>query len=120
MIADTTSPARTGLRIETNLMIARVWHGWTSAFDAPTYERLLREEIFPGIAERKISGYRGAELLIREEGDEVEFMTLLRFDSMEGVKQFAGEDERKPVIYPKAEPLLIRMDKRSQHYRVAV
>jgi antibiotic biosynthesis monooxygenase (ABM) superfamily enzyme len=101
-------------------MIARVWHGWTKTVDAPVYEEMLRNEIFPAIAERKIQGYRGAELFMRQEGDEVEFMTLLRFDSMEGVKEFAGTNEKKPVIYPKAEPLLIRMDERSQHYRVAV
>jgi len=101
-------------------MIARIWHGWTNKADASTYEQMLREEIFPGIASRKINGYRGAELFIKEDGDEVEFVTLLRFDSLEAVKEFAGSDEGKPVIYPKAESLLIRMDERSQHYRIAV
>ena len=103
-------------------MIARIWHGWTSKSDAVTYERMLREEIFPDIAGRKIGGYRGAELFIREDDEhcEVEFVTLLRFDSLDAVKEFAGEDERRPVIYPSAEPLLIRMDERSQHYRVVV
>jgi antibiotic biosynthesis monooxygenase (ABM) superfamily enzyme len=101
-------------------MIARMWHGWTKRRDAKTYEDLLRNEMFPGIAQRNIRGYRGAELFIRDDGDEVEFVTLLRFDSMEGVKEFAGENESKPVIYPKAEALLTRMDQRSQHYRVAI
>jgi antibiotic biosynthesis monooxygenase (ABM) superfamily enzyme len=101
-------------------MIARVWHGWTKAADAAAYEQMLREEIFPGIAARNINGYRGAELFLRPDGDEVEFATLLRFDSLEAVKEFAGEDECKPIIYPKAEPLLVRMDERSQHYRIAV
>ena len=101
-------------------MIARIWHGWTKAVNARAYEQMLREEIFPAIASRKIGGYRGAELFIREDGDEVEFVTLLRFDSLDDVKQFAGADEGKPVIYPKAESLLIRMDERSQHYHIAV
>ena len=61
-----------------------------------------------------------AELFIHEEGNEVEFVTLLRFDSMDAVKEFAGADESKPVIYPKAESLLIRMDERSRHYRIAM
>jgi antibiotic biosynthesis monooxygenase (ABM) superfamily enzyme len=101
-------------------MIARVWHGWTKREDAKAYENMLREEIFPSIAARNIKGYRGAELFIFEDGDEVEFMTLLRFDSMEGAKEFAGGDGTKPVIYPKAEALLTRMDERSRHYRVAI
>lgn len=101
-------------------MIARIWHGWTKRADAKTYEDMLRNEIFPGIADRNIKGYRGAELFIHEQGDEVEFVTLLRFDSMEAVKEFAGADESKPVIYPKAESLLTHMDPRSRHYRIAV
>jgi antibiotic biosynthesis monooxygenase (ABM) superfamily enzyme len=101
-------------------MIARIWHGWTKPADAKTYEEMLRDEIFPGIAARNIAGYHGAELFVREDGDEVEFLTLLRFDSMHGVKEFAGGDGTRPVIYPKAEALLTRMDERSQHYRIAI
>jgi antibiotic biosynthesis monooxygenase (ABM) superfamily enzyme len=101
-------------------MIARIWHGWTKRADAKAYEEMLRNEIFPGIARRKIKGYGGAELFVLDEGDEVEFVTLLRFDSMEAVKEFAGSDESKPVIYPKAESLITRMDARSRHYRIAV
>jgi len=101
-------------------MIARIWHGWTKRADAKVYEEMLRNEIFPSIAARNIKGYRGAELFIRDDGDEVEFVTLLRFDSMNAVREFAGADEGKPVIYSKAEALLARMDERSRHYRVAI
>jgi antibiotic biosynthesis monooxygenase (ABM) superfamily enzyme len=101
-------------------MIARIWHGWTKRADAKAYEEMLRNEILPSIAARKIDGYRGAELFIREDDDEIEFLTLLRFDSMDAVKEFAGADEGKPVIYPKAEALLTRMDDRSHHYRIAI
>ena len=79
---------------------------------------MLRNEIFPSIAARKIDGYHGAELFVRENDDEIEFLTLLRFDSMDAVKEFAGADEGKPVIYPKAEALLTRMDERSRHYQI--
>jgi antibiotic biosynthesis monooxygenase (ABM) superfamily enzyme len=81
---------------------------------------MLRDEIFPSTAARKIDGYRGAELFIREDDDEIEFVTLIRFDSMEAVKEFAGADEGKPVIYPRAEALLTRMDERSQHYQIPI
>ncbi len=101
-------------------MIARIWHGWTTPENAKTYEEMLRDEIFPSIAARNIKGYRRAELFIHEDGDEIEFVTLLRFDSMDAVKEFAGADESKPVIYPKAEALLTRMDERSRHYRIAI
>jgi len=99
-------------------MIARIWHGWTKQADAKIYEEMLQTEIFPSIAARNIQGYHGAELFIREDGDEVEFVTLLRFDSMDAVREFAGADESKPVIFPKAEALIARMEQ-ARHYRVA-
>ena len=100
-------------------MIARIWHGWTKRADANAYKNMLREEIFPRIAARDIKGYRGAELFIREDDDETEFVTLLRFDSMDAVKEFAGSDETKPVIFPGVEKLLIRMEP-ARHYRVTI
>lgn len=100
-------------------MIARIWRGWTNPPDAKAYEKLLRDEIFPGIAARKIEGYHGAELFVREDGDEVEFVTLLRFDTMDAVTKFAGPDTSKPVIVPKAEALITRMEN-ARHYRGAI
>src|SRR2546423_10532094 len=99
-------------------MIARIWHGWTKPENATAYEKMLRDEIFPSIAARNIKGYRGAELFIREDENEIEFVTLLRFDSMGAVKEFAGADETKPVIFPGVEKLLTRMES-AWHYRIA-
>jgi antibiotic biosynthesis monooxygenase (ABM) superfamily enzyme len=100
-------------------MIARIWHGWTKQADAKRYENMLRGEIFPSIAARNIKGYRGSELFMREDGDEMEFVTLLRFDSMDAVREFAGSDENKPVIFPGVEKLLTRMEQ-ARHYRIAI
>src|SRR5215217_9687651 len=100
-------------------MIARIWHGWTKSADAKAYEKLLRDEIFPSIAAQNSKGYHGAELFVHEDGDEVEFVTLLRFDSMQGVTEFAGPETSKPVIFPKAEALIARMEQ-ARHYRVAI
>src|SRR5213082_286246 len=100
-------------------MIARIWHAWTKRTDAKTYENMLRDKILPSIAARNVNGYRGAELFIREDDDETEFVTLLRFDSMDAVKEFAGADEAKPVIFPGVEKLLTRMDP-ARHYRIEI
>jgi antibiotic biosynthesis monooxygenase (ABM) superfamily enzyme len=100
-------------------MIARIWHGWTKPADEKTYEKLLRDEIFPSIAARNIEGYHGAELFVREDVDEVEFVTLLRFYSMDAVMEFAGQDASKPVIFPNAEALITRMEQ-ARHYRIAI
>ena len=52
-------------------MIARIWHGWTSIEKTDTYETLLRNEIFPSIADRNIPGYRKISLLRRPLENEV-------------------------------------------------
>ena len=101
-------------------MISRIWHGWTVPANADAYEALLKSEIFTGIQNRNISGYRGIHLLRRDVGDEVEFITIMWFDSLEAVRIFAGEDYEAAVVPPKARALLARFDARSQHYTVEV
>src|SRR5438128_477308 len=96
-------------------MITRIWHGFTHSEDADTYEQMLRAEILPGI--HRVPGYLGATLLRRDLDGEVEFVTLTRFESMDAVRAFAGEDYEQAVIAPGARPLLTRFDPRSVHYR---
>jgi heme-degrading monooxygenase HmoA len=99
-------------------VISRVWHGWTSRENADAYEELLRDEIFAGIAERSIRGYRGIHLLRRDVDEGVEFVTIMWFDSLDAVRAFAGEDYEAAVVPPKARRLLSRFDSRSAHYHV--
>lgn len=99
-------------------MIARIWHGWTSPSNADAYESLLKSEIFVGIQDRHIAGYRGIHLFRRNVGDEVEFVTLMWFDSIDAVRAFAGEDYEVAVVPSKARALLLKFDARSQHYEV--
>jgi heme-degrading monooxygenase HmoA len=99
-------------------MIARIWHGYTSRSNADPYEALLREEIFEGIAARKIPGFRGIELLRREAPDEVEFVTIMWFDGLADVRAFAGDDHEVAVVPASARRLLSRFDARSAHYEV--
>jgi heme-degrading monooxygenase HmoA len=99
-------------------MISRIWHGWTTLENADTYENLLKTEIFPGIAAKNVSGYREIQLLRRPLGDEVEFITIMIFDSPEAVKEFAGEDYEKSYVPDTARKVLSRHDERSQHYEV--
>jgi antibiotic biosynthesis monooxygenase (ABM) superfamily enzyme len=99
-------------------MIFRIWHGWTTPENADIYENLLKKEIFPEIASKNVSGYRGIQLLRRKLNNEVEFITIMQFDSLEAVKQFAGEDYEKSYVPDKARKVLSRHDDRSQHYEM--
>lgn len=101
-------------------MITRIWRGWTRPENAPLYQRLLLDEIFPGIEGRHVAGYRGISLARRELGNEVEFVTIMWFDSLAAVRAFAGDDYEVAVVPPKARVLLSRFDDRSAHYETVV
>jgi heme-degrading monooxygenase HmoA len=99
-------------------MISRIWHGWTTPDNADKYERLLKEEIFAGILDRHISGFKSIRLLRREAGGEVEFVTIMLFDSLDAVRRFAGESYETAVVPGKAREVLSQGDEKSQHYEI--
>ena len=96
----------------------RLWRGWTTPDDADTYERVVSEEVLPSIAARRLPGYRGAFLLRRELEDEVEFTTIMQFDSLDAVREFGGEDFEVAYVPPPARAVLARFDHRSAHHEV--
>jgi hypothetical protein len=100
-------------------VIGRIWHGWTDPENADKYEKLLKEEIFPGIAAKGVTGYKGIEPFRRPlDNNEAEFITIMRFDSWDAVKQFAGKDYERAYVPPAAREVLARFDKSSQHYEI--
>lgn len=99
-------------------MISRIWHGWTTPDNADIYEALLKEEIFFGIQNRHMRGFKRIQLLRREVDNEVEFVTIMVFDGLEAVREFAGEDYEAAVVPEKARAVLSHFDDRSQHYEI--
>jgi heme-degrading monooxygenase HmoA len=99
-------------------VIARLWRGWTSPDDASAYEEFLRTTMFPSI--HGVAGFAGADLLRRDDGDEVAFVTITRFESLDAVRAFAGDDYEAAVVEPEARALLTRFDERSTHYELVL
>jgi hypothetical protein len=97
-----------------------MWHGWTSPGKADQYEHYLRDELFPRV-EKELSGggYRGFHLLRFARAEDVEFVTMLWFDSLESVVGFAGQQYATPVISEKARSLLSRYDAKVEHYALS-
>jgi len=100
-------------------MIGRIWHGVTSPSNALQYEQLLKKEIFPGIKSKNGEGYRGIQLFRRDlESGDIEFMTIMWFDSWNDVKQFAGDEYEIAYVPESARQLLKKFDYRSRHYEI--
>jgi heme-degrading monooxygenase HmoA len=99
-------------------MICRLWRGWTSKDNAGAYERIVRGEVIPDIEARRIPGFRSIDLARRERDHDVEFMTLMWFDTLDSVKAFMGEDYEAAHVPTQAQMVLANFDERSAHYEV--
>src|SRR5262245_59119371 len=97
-------------------MIARVWHGRTTPQHAHDYESHLKPELLAGLSLQK--GFRASYLLRRAVGNEVEFITIILWDSLDDVRAIAGEDYEHAVIPEDRLPLLTRYGTRAAHYEV--
>jgi hypothetical protein len=100
------------------MMIGRVWHGWTTHANADVFEKHLRNEEWPAIFARNIMGLREMQCMRLTRPGHTEFQTLMRFDSMDAVREFAGEDYAKAVLTPRARELLRRYDARVEHFEI--
>jgi heme-degrading monooxygenase HmoA len=98
-------------------VIARVWHGYAKPENADAYEALLKPEVLPGIG--KAEGYRGSYLLRRQAGGEVEFITILLWDSLEAIRAVAGPDYETAIVPEERRKYLSHYDAKCAHYEIA-
>ena len=98
-------------------MVARVWHGYTKPEHADAYESLLKPELLPGIGGK--AGYLGSYLLRRAMGAEVEFITVMLWDSIDAIRAAVGADFETALIPEERRNYLARFDTKSAHYEIA-
>ena len=97
-------------------MIARVWHGYATLENADAYESMLKPELLPGLSSKK--GFRGSYLLRRAHGDEVEFITIILWESLDDIRAIAGDDYETAVVPEERKRVLSRWDLKAAHYEV--
>lgn len=97
-------------------MIARVWHGYTKPEHADSYEAMLKPELLPGISKKK--GYRGSYLLRRNNGAEVEFITIMLWESIDAIRAAAGSDYETAIIPEERRQYLSHYDAKSTHFEI--
>ena len=98
-------------------MIARVWHGYCKPEHADAYEAMLKPELLPGVS--KVKGYKGSYLLRRNLGGEIEFITIMLWESIEAIRAVAGADYETAVIPEERRKHLARYDTKAAHYEIA-
>lgn len=98
------------------MAIKRVWHGWTTLENADKYQNILYNEVIPEIEAKKIPGYQSIQVFRRDLENEVEFVTIMTFDSLQNVIDFQGEDYTRCYVPDVAQKVLKHWDKHSAHY----
>jgi antibiotic biosynthesis monooxygenase (ABM) superfamily enzyme len=97
-------------------MIARIWHGYTKPQHADAYEATLKPELLPGM--NKVPGFRGSFLLRRSSVDEIEFITIMIWDSLDAIRAVGGPKYEAAIIPEDRLQYLARFDKTSAHYEI--
>ncbi len=99
-------------------MIIRIWKGTTTLENSQQYEHLLKEVVFPGIERKNVAGYHGIQLLKNVKEHSIEYITIMAFENIEAVKEFAGQDYEQSYVIDEAKALLQTYDSKAAHYEL--
>ena len=99
-------------------MIARIWRGTTAASKADDYLAYLEAT---GIKDyRATPGNRGVQVLRRATGDDIEFLLITLWDSLDAIRAFAGPDYERAVYYDEDRAYLRELSEFVEHFDVVV
>jgi heme-degrading monooxygenase HmoA len=99
-------------------MIARVWRGIAMPETVHDYLQHLQDTVFPELS--SINGYRGASVLRRDSDAGVEFTVQTLWESLDAIRQFAGDQVETAVVAPAAQSLFRSYDRTVTHYEVVL
>jgi hypothetical protein len=98
-------------------MIERHWKGVTKPENSDKYVQHLLDETFPALS--AIEGFKTASVLKRNTELGVEFLIVTKWESMEAIKKFAGENAEISVVPLKVQKMMVTFDRKVCHYVVA-
>jgi heme-degrading monooxygenase HmoA len=98
-------------------MIARIWHGVTLAEKGESFYEYIRKTGAKAYGEAE--GNKGIYILRRYSDNKAEFLLISLWDSIESIKQFAGEDYHKAYYpFPEDREYLIELEEEVRHFEV--
>jgi heme-degrading monooxygenase HmoA len=98
-------------------MILRHWKGIARVEEADNYIRYLETETFPQIS--TIQGFIEAKILKRIVEQGVEFLIISTWETIESIKQFAGDVAHTAVVPPNVQVMMVEFDSFATHYEIA-
>ncbi len=97
-------------------MVARVWRGYAAVMEGEAYPRHLLQSVRPKL--EQLPGFQGLYLLRRRGLEEIEFLVVTLWDSMDAIRSFAGDQPELAVVEPEARAALVRFDSMVSHYEI--
>lgn len=98
-------------------MIERHWKGIARIDQSENYIRHLTTETFPKTSLMK--GFVKATILKRPVDEGEEFLIVTMWESIEAIRQFAGEHVEVANVPKEAREMMVRFDEFARHYEVA-
>jgi len=93
--------------------ITRIWHGRTRVEHADEYLQFVTDT---GVTDYKsVPGNLSVEIWREIAGDVCHFWTVTKWDSIESIKAFAGEDYEKAKYYPEDDKYLLEFEPTVRH-----
>ncbi len=100
-------------------MIIRTWGARTDAVGVSAYLEHFNASVLPAL--EALPGFLGFSLLesLSEPGASVSLLLTTRWESIDDIRRFAGDDYTRAVVEPAAAAVLLEYDRVAEHYRVA-
>jgi heme-degrading monooxygenase HmoA len=98
------------------MMISRHWKGVAKPEEADHYIHHLRNDTFPKLA--RIDGFIRASILRRSIAEGTEFLVVTTWQSIEAIRQFAGETVHIAVVPPEVQAMMVDYDREVAHYEI--
>jgi heme-degrading monooxygenase HmoA len=98
-------------------MIARIWDARTASHQATRqYRDVFETEVLEHLSQ--VAGFRGAYLLGRQDRGFMALRTVTLFESLEAVREFAGDRYERERVTPQARAALLDSDPAIRHFDV--
>lgn len=98
------------------MMISRHWKGVAKPEEADHYIHHLQNDTFPKLA--RIGGFIRASVLRRSTVQGTEFLVVTTWQSIEAIRQFAGESVHIAVVPPEVQAMMVDYDREVAHYEI--
>jgi heme-degrading monooxygenase HmoA len=98
------------------MMISRHWRGVAKPEEADHYVHHLRNDTFPKLG--RIDGFIKASILRRPAGEGTEFLVVTTWQSIEAIRQFAGESVHTAVVPLTVQKMMVEYDREVVHYEI--